>query len=136
VRHRVFGIVGLILAGVISVAAQRGNAQGDEFVGTWTGTWDGAGSSGGFDLIVERPKDGPIVARVSVTGEPTYKATLSQVAFDGKKMTGKYEFPPSPEAEIVLVATFEGNNATGTWSLREKAGGTEVVAGNWNVTKK
>jgi hypothetical protein len=131
----VFRIAGFVLVGVICVAAQR-DAGAEQFLGTWVGTWDGAGSSGGFDLIVERANDGPIVAKVSVTGEPTYKATLSQVAFDSKKMTGKYEFPPSPEAEIVLVATFEGNNATGTWSLREKASGTEVVAGNWNVTKK
>lgn len=127
----------VIVLGVVSAAAQRESvSSADQLLGTWTGTWDGAGSSGGFDLTLERAKDAALAARVAVTGDPAYQATLSQVSIDGKKMTGKYEFPPDPQAEILLAAVFDGNTATGTWSLREKASGTEVISGNWSVTKK
>ncbi len=51
-------------------------------------------------------------------------------------MTAKYDFPPNDQAEVVLVATFDGNTAKGTWSLRGKADGAEVVAGTWTVSKK
>jgi hypothetical protein len=50
-------------------------------------------------------------------------------------MTGTYDFPPQPETEVVLVTSFDGNAATGTWSLREKTTGFEVVSGHVNVTK-
>jgi hypothetical protein len=130
----------LFLVGTIaSVHAQRG-AEGapkpESYAGTWTGTWDGAGSGGGFDLTLEQPKEGPMIGKVSVTGEPAYKATLKSLAFDGKKMTGKYDFPADESAEVTLVATFDGNKATGTWSLSAKANGTEVAGGTWTVTRR
>lgn len=118
------------------VAAQQGASTGEEFVGVWSGGWEGSASSGGFELTLEKEKDGPVTGKVSVTGEPTYKATFKALSFEGKKMTAKYDFPPSDQAEIVLIATFDGNNAKGTWSLRAKSDGTEVVAGTWTVTKK
>jgi len=105
-------------------------------MGTWSGTWDGAGSSGGFELTLERDKDGALAVKVSVTGEPTYKATLKTVALEGGKMNAKYDFPPDDAAEVILAASFEGESATGTWSLREKATGNEVASGGWKVTRK
>jgi hypothetical protein len=104
-------------------------------IGTWTGTWDGSGS-GGFELTLEKDKNNAISGRVSVTGEPTYKATLKELSFDGKKMSAKYDFPPDPAGEVRLATSFDGNTATGTWSLREKASGNEVAAGTWTVTRK
>ena len=104
------------------------------YVGTWSGSWDGAGS-GGFELTLEKGKDGALAGRVSVTGEPTYKATIKTLSFDGPKMTATYDFPPDDSVEVVLVATFEGNKATGTWSARQKNGGGELVSGTWTVTK-
>ena len=93
-------------------AAQRGteeSSSGDEFVGVWSGTWEGAGGSGGFELTLEKGTDG-VAGKVSVTGEPTYKATFKALSFDGKKMNAKYDFPPSAaDAEIWLAATFDGN---------------------------
>jgi hypothetical protein len=136
VRRISWTVVGLLIIGVTAAAAQRGPAgSGDQYLGSWSGSWEGAGSTGGFDLTLERPKDGPLVAKVSVTGEPTYQATLAEVAFDGKKMIGKYDFPPQPGAEILLEAAFDGAAATGTWSLREKASGTEVISGTWKVSR-
>jgi hypothetical protein len=128
-----------VLTALSPAHAQRG-AEGtpkpESYVGTWTGTWDGAGSGGGFDLTLEQPKEGPMIGKVSVTGEPAYKATLTSLAFDGKKMTGKYDFPADESAEVTLVATFEGNKASGTWSLHAKANGTEVAGGTWTVARK
>ena len=87
-------------------------------------------------MTLEKNKDGPLTGKVSVTGEPTYKASFKALSFDGKKMTAKYDFPPSDLAEVALTAIFDGNTAKGTWSLRAKADGTEAVAGTWTVSKK
>jgi hypothetical protein len=118
--------------------AQRGDdaPKPESLVGTWAGSWEGAGSGGGFELTLEKAKDGPVTGKVSVTGEPTYKADCKSLAFDGKKMTAKYDFTPDESAEVALTASFEGNKATGTWSLRAKAGGDEVASGTWTVTRK
>lgn len=119
--------------------AQRG-AEGtpkpESFVGTWSGTWDGAGSGGGFELTLEQAKDAPVTGKVSVTGEPAYKATLKTLSFDGKKLTGKYDFTPDDSAEVTLVATFEGNKATGTWSLAARGTDNALASGTWTVTRK
>jgi hypothetical protein len=124
----------------IGHAAQKGAegaAPGEQFVGTWSGTWDSASSgSGGFELTLEKAKDASISGSVSVTGEPTYKATLETVSFEGQKMTARYTFPPDESIGIVLTATFAGNNAKGTWAARVKASGEEMAAGTWTVTKK
>jgi hypothetical protein len=128
----------IIAFGALGSAAQRGAGGGadeDQFLGTWTGTWAGAGS-GGFELTLEKRKDGAFSGRVSVTGEATYKAAFKALSFDGKKMSATYDFPPDDQAEVVLAATFDGNSATGTWSAREKANGNEIVNGTWTVTRK
>ena len=123
----------------IGSAAQRGPdkpSSGEEFVGVWSGTWEGAGGSGGFEVTFEKNPDA-VVGKVSVTGEPTYKASFKALSFEGKKMNAKYDFPPNAaDAEVWLTATFDGNRANGTWSLRVKADGSEVAAGTWAVTKK
>jgi hypothetical protein len=75
-----------------------------------------------------------VTGRVSVTGEPTYKATLKTVSFEGKKMNATYDFPPDPTIGIVLVATFEGKDAKGTWAARQ--GASEVASGTFQVTKQ
>ena len=124
------------VAGGPALQSPPDKAGGDQYVGTWSGQWDGNGSGGGFELTIEKAPDGALTGRVSVTGEPTYKATLKKLAFDGNKMTGAYDFTPNNEAEVLLTAAFEGSTAKGTWSLRAKADGTEVATGGWNVTRK
>ena len=119
--------------------AQRGpeKSSGEEFVGVWAGSWEATGSSGGFELTLEKNKDSGVAGKVSVTGEPTYKASFKALSFDGNKMNAKYDFPPSEaDAEVWLTAAFDGNKASGTWSLRVKADGSEVAAGTWSVAKK
>ena len=85
-----------------TVAAVRQTADADR-TGTWTGTWEGGGGTGGFELTLEKPKDGPLAGRVSVTGEPTYKATLRTVSIEGNKLSAAYDFPPAEGAEVVLA---------------------------------
>lgn len=128
----------LFVFGLTSSAAPQRGAEGssaaDQFLGTWTGTWDGAGS-GGFELTLEKSTDGPVIGKLSVTGEPTYKTTIKTLSFAGGKMTAVYDFPPDERAEVSLDASFDGNAATGTWLLREKGAG-ELARGTWAVTRK
>ena len=137
-RNRTIVWLWLVLFGVVGYAAQGGEKtqSGEQFAGTWAGTWEGAGSSGGFELILEKDEKGAMTGRVSVTGEPTYKATLKSLSFDGNKMTGKYDFPADERSEVLLTGTFDGNKCAGAWSAREKASDNELVAGTWSVTKK
>jgi hypothetical protein len=138
VRNRCCVWLWLVILGALCSAAQRGaegSSSGEQFLGTWTGTRDGSGS-GGFELTLEKGKDVAVVGRVSVTGEPTYKATLKVLSFDGQKMSAKYDFPPEEGGEVLLEASFDGNTAKGTWSLREKSNGNEVATGGWTVTRK
>jgi hypothetical protein len=126
----------LILGAVSFGAQQKEGSSPADVLGTWTGSWEGAGSSGGFEIVLEKGKEDTPGGRVSVTGEPTYKATLKTVAFEGKKMTATYDFPPDDRMEIKLEAAFDGNAAKGTWSARAKSGGSEVVSGTWTVARK
>ena len=98
--------------------------------------FEGLVSSGGFELILEKGKDDKLGGRVSVTGEPTYKAVLKTLAFDGKKMTATYDFPPDDRLEIALATTFDSTTAKGTWSARARDGSGEVASGNWTVSRK
>jgi hypothetical protein len=127
----------LMMAGAAVIAQEKpqSGAPGELF-GKWSGSWEGMGSSGGFELTLETPKEGTAGGRVAVTGEPTYNAELKTLSFDGKKMTAAYDFPPDDQLEVVLTATFDGSSAKGTWTVRQKAGASEVAAGTWAVAKK
>jgi hypothetical protein len=123
---------------LMSIAAQQtGGAKGGEaYAGVWSGGWEGQGSGGGFELTLEKPASGPMTGGVSVTGEPTYKAKLKTLSFDEAKMTATYDFPLDESLEVALTATFDGKNVTGTWSGRQKGGGTELASGTWKATKQ
>jgi hypothetical protein len=133
--RKVLSCVLFVLGAACFVIAQDA-PKPESLVGVWSGTWDGAGNGGGFELTLEQPKDGPLTGKVSVTGEPAYKATLKTLSFDGKKMTGKYDFTPDEQAEVTLTATFEGNKATGTWSLAAKGTDNALASGTWTVSRK
>lgn len=127
------------LFGVVGFGAQRGAeapSTGEQFLGTWSGTWSAQGSGGGFDVTLEKGKDGAVTGKVAVTGEPTYNAAFKELSFDGKKMKARYDFPPNEAGEVLLSATFEGNTANGTWALRAKGSDKDEATGTWTVTKK
>lgn len=136
-RRRLFACVAVLMLSVVWTAAHQAatQASGADVTGTWTGTWDGAGAGGGFELTLEQ-KDGAPGGRVSVSGEPAYKATLKTVKVDGKKLSATYDFTPDDRAEVLLAATLDGNTWKGTWTLRSKSDSTTVATGGWTVTKK
>ena len=134
----VIGVWLVVFIAWSSSAAQRGadGPAGDEGrLGTWAGTWDGAGT-GGFELVLERSAEGVIVGRVAVTGEPAYKANFRTLTLEGNTIRASYDFPPDEAAEVVLAGSFESASAAGSWTLREKASGNAVISGGWTVTKK
>jgi hypothetical protein len=140
-RIRKVGIVALgLLAGIwaateVHVAAA---ADGDQYVGTWKGQWEGGGASGRFDLTFIRGSDGKLAATASVgTDMGDYNAKFSAVAFAGEKLAGAYDYPPDPLGEVIITGSFDSKTATGTWALGAKgqAGGQSMAAGTWKVSK-
>jgi hypothetical protein len=126
----------VVLFGAIAGASPRGSQATDEqYLGTWTGTWEGAGGSGDLEITLEKGAGGALSGGVSVTGEPTYKATFTTVAITEGKLTATYDFPPDDQAEVALEATFDGDAATGTWVARDKASGSPVASGTWSVKR-
>jgi hypothetical protein len=123
----------VLMLGTLLSAARTQDA---DRIGTWTGTWDGAGGSGGFELVLEKPKDGALGGNVSVTGEPAYKATLKTLTIEGNKLNATYDFPITEGVEVAITCTFDGKTCKGTWVVREKATGNAAVDGTWTVEKK
>jgi len=127
----------LALALGATLAAQQ--SSGEKYVGTWTGTWDGAGT-GSFELTLDKAKDatqGSLTGRVAVgTDGGDYNATFKTIAFDGPRMTARYDFPLDASAEIVVTATFEDKSAKGTWAMRPKGQEGDLAAGTFAITKK
>src|SRR5262245_37132158 len=112
----------MIVAGASVVAQEKpaGSPTPAELYGVWSGTWEGMGQNGGFEVTLGKAGGGATRARVSVTGEPTDQAKIRTMSFDGKKMTAVYDFPPEASLEVQLTATFEGDTAKGMWSARGK----------------
>ena len=132
----------LLLVPLLVIAASAAPGAGaqadaaDKYVGVWSGSWDGGGGGGGgFELTLQHEKDKPMSGKVAVTGEPEYTAVLSSVSFDGAKMTAKYDFPLEPSLQVVLVASFDGDTAAGTWSVADKGSASDVASGGWKVKR-
>jgi hypothetical protein len=114
----------------------RQASNGEQYAGMWTGTYDGSGT-GQFEMTLSKDKDGAMTGKVNVvTDGGNYTADLKAVAFEGAKMTAKYDFPLDPSSEIVMAATFAGGSAKGTWSLRAKGQTDEIAGGGLVVTRK
>jgi hypothetical protein len=140
-RIQKVGLVALaLLAGIwasteIPVAAA---ADGDQYVGTWKGQWEGGGGSGRFDLTFVLGSDGKLAAMVSVgTDMGDYNAKFSSVAFAGEKLAGAYDYPPQPQGEVIIAGSFDPKTATGTWALGAKGQpGGQSITGTWKVSKQ
>jgi hypothetical protein len=140
-RTRKLTVFAFILLASIGAALQFGAvsaADGDQYVGTWKGTWEGAGAGGRFDLTFVRGGDGKLSASVSVgTDMGDYNAKFSTVSLAAQKLTGAYDYPPDPQGEVTITGSFDPKNATGTWSLAAKGQpGGQAIAGTWKVSKQ
>src|SRR5579864_2387041 len=93
-RPQKFAVVAIMMLAIIGAVAERGvasAAEGDQVVGTWKGTWEGAGAGGRFDLTFSRGSDGKLAASVSVgTDMGDYNAKFSTVTLTGDKLAGAY----------------------------------------------
>ena len=137
-NHRRLGLLLLLVCAIASARSMnaRQAANADQYAGSWFGTYDGAGT-GQFEMTLVKAQDGAMTGKVDVTTEGgNYSADLKSVAFEGPKMTAKYDFPLDPSAEVIMTATFEGSAAKGTWSLRPKGQPDELASGGIAVTKK
>jgi hypothetical protein len=135
--------IAVIFAFILAVMSGGGQgvataADGDQYIGTWKGTWEGAGAGGRFDLTLAKGSDGKLVASVSVGMDSgDYKAQFSKVALTGDKLAGAYDYPPDPQGEVIITGSFEPKDAVGTWSLGAKGQpGGQAIAGTWKVTKQ
>jgi hypothetical protein len=140
-RTQKFAVVALVILVSVWAAVQFGvasAADGDRYVGTWKGTWEGAGAGGRFDLTVVRGGDGKLAASVSVgTDMGDYNAKFSTVTLTGEKFAGAYDYPPDPQGEVTISGSFDPKAAAGTWSLQPKGQpGGQAIAGTWKVSKQ
>lgn len=140
-RTRKFAVVAFFVLTSVWAALQFGvasAADGDQYVGTWKGTWEGAGAGGRFDLTFARGSDGKLAASVSVgTDMGDYNAKFSTVSLTAAKLAGAYDYPPDPQGEVTITGSFDAKNATGTWSLGAKGQpGGQAIAGTWKVSKQ
>lgn len=115
-------------------------ADGDQFLGSWAGTWTGDNSSGHFQLTLERGSDGKLTGSIAVSqdggGGSDYTAKLKSAAFTGEKFTAAYE-PPDGQSEISMQGTFGAKGGDGNWSLGAKGQPSSPAAatGSWKIAK-
>jgi hypothetical protein len=116
-------------------------ADGDPYLGSWAGTWNGQdGSSGHFTLTLQRGGDGKLGGSIAVSqdggGGSDYTSPLKNTAFAGDKFTAAYE-PPDGQSEIILKGTFAAQGGAGDWSLGAKAqpSAAPFASGSWKVVK-
>ena len=140
-RPQKIAALAVVMLGLICAAGQIGvasAADGDQYVGIWKGTWEGAGAGGRFDLTFTRGSDGKLAASVSVGSDMgDYNAKFSALTVTGDKLAGAYEYPPDPQGEVTITGSFEAKDAIGTWSLGAKGKpGGQAIAGTWKVKKQ
>jgi len=132
-------LLAAICSGVLAVPASA--ADGDQYLGAWSGTWAGAdGSSGHFQLNLERGSDGKLAGSIAVSqdggGGSDYTAKLKNAGFAGDKFTAAYE-PPDGQSEINMKGTFGAKGGDGDWSLgaKDQASSPAVASGTWKIAK-
>jgi hypothetical protein len=124
------------LMGCLFLAAAVHAAKDADFLGSWTGTWEGGGAGGRFDITVA--KNGDVLGGKVDVGQDTgdYTAAFTKASLEGGKFNGRYDYTPDPQAEIVLEGAFEGTDGKGTWTMVQKGGTDSFAAGTWAVKKK
>src|SRR5450631_1915076 len=85
-------------------------ADGDQYLGTWNGTFLGDDTSGHFELTLQRGADGKLTGSIAVRTDgdsnSDYTASLKSASFAGDKFTAVYEPPADGQSVISLTGTF------------------------------
>jgi hypothetical protein len=140
-RHARIAVAAIALLASLWIGIQLHAADavdGQEYVGSWRGSWEGGGGSGRFDLTLTLGTDGKLGGAVAVgTDQGDYTAKFSKLSFDGNKMTGTYDYPLDAQGEISITASFDAKSATGTWALGAKGQpGQSLADGTWKTDRK
>jgi hypothetical protein len=128
----------LLVLGLLVLALQMAHGADESYLGKWKGRWDGAGSSGNFDLTLSRAADGKLAGSVAVGTEAgNYTAEFSKLTVTRGDLTASYDYPPDPMGEVSLNGRLEATHASGKWSLGAKGQFAQPFAdGSWSVTKQ
>jgi hypothetical protein len=140
-RPQKIAVAAIVMLAIIWTAGQFGvaaAADGDQYIGIWKGTWEGAGAGGRFDLTFTKGSDGKLAASVSVGSDMgDYNSKFSTLTITGDKLAGAYDYPPDLQGEVTITGSFEPKDAIGTWSLGAKGKpGGQAIAGTWKVKKQ
>jgi hypothetical protein len=138
VNYRLWLMLASLFLGAYSGPALA--ADGDQYLGTWSGTWAGDNSSGHFQLILAHGSDGKLTGSIAVTqdtgGGSDYTAKLKDAAFVGDKFTAAYD-PPDGQTQISMKGAFGAKGGDGDWSLGPKAqpSNPALATGTWKISK-
>lgn len=130
----VFLITQMTILGAPGAAASPDDS--DVLVGAWQGTWTG-GSTGKVEMTFAKGADGKLTGSISPKPDQGdgYTVQFKSVEVTSGKLSAKFE-DPNGEVEITLTGSAEGKTVKGTYSVKQKADGTEVETGSWTATKK
>jgi hypothetical protein len=116
-------------------------ADGDQYLGKWSGTYQGDNTSGHFELILERGSAGLITGTIAVSGDgggaADYSAKLKSASFAGDTFTAAYDPPGDDQTQINMKGTFNPKGGDGEWSVSAKPSSSPPVAsGTWKIIKQ
>jgi hypothetical protein len=130
--HQIGILAGLLLATIAAAV------DGDPYIGTWAGTWEGGGT-GRFELTFQLGSDGKLTGGVAVgTDMGDYTAKFTKISFAGNKLTATYDYPLDTQGEVSVSGTFDASKASGTWGLGAKgqSDSQAMASGTWTIAKK
>jgi hypothetical protein len=117
-------------------------ADGDSYLGVWTGTWEAQDSSGRFEFTFKRVGDGKITGTIAVTTDgganADYTVPLKNPAFKGDKFSAAFDPPGDNRGEINLTGIFNPSGAGGEWLAvaTDEPAHPSIANGTWKVSKK
>lgn len=124
----------VLLVACAAAPAARQTDGGDALVGTWKGTYDGAGT-GQYSMTVARDDARSLGGSITVSSEVGgYTAKFKSVEVSGATATLKYDFPDSP-AEMQLTLTLDGKACKGTWKAVDPQTATVMAEGTMSGSK-